>query len=241
VALPVALSRDRAGRAAQEAAAGPSPHGKRRRSRARSGVDDRGFPRALFSSAGPLAYPNMIAGTKGAGMNWTELIGNAIEYHYQVATNLMDLVDEDKLAWRPQTGQNWMTTGQLLKHISDACGAPMRGFVTGDWGLPAGVDMKDLPPEQMMPPAEKLPAVTSVAEARQLLAKDKQTALAMLEQCSETDLTNKIAKAPWDPMELKLGQRLLQMVEHLSQHKAQLFYYLKLQGKPVNTGHLWGM
>jgi hypothetical protein len=37
-----------------------------------------------------------------------------------------------------------------------------------------------------------------------------------------------------------LGQRLLQMVAHLAQHKAQLFYYLKLQGKPVHTGHLWG-
>jgi hypothetical protein len=24
-------------------------------------------------------------------------------------------------------------------------------------------------------------------------------------------------------------------------HAGQLFYYLKLQGKPVNTGHLWGM
>jgi hypothetical protein len=31
------------------------------------------------------------------------------------------------------------------------------------------------------------------------------------------------------------------MVGHLAQHKGQLFYYLKLQGKPVNTAHLWGM
>ena len=174
-------------------------------------------------------------------MNWTELIEGGIEYNYKIMANLLDLVDEDKLAWKPQTGQNWMTTGQLLKHICDACGMGMRGFVTGDWGLPDGVDMKSLPPEQMLPPAEKLPAVKSVAEAKKLLAQDKQTALAMLKKCSEGDLANKIAKAPWDPMELKLGQRMLQMVEHLSQHKSQLFYYLKLQGKPVNTSHLWGM
>ena len=38
-----------------------------------------------------------------------------------------------------------------------------------------------------------------------------------------------------------LGRRLLQMVEHLNQHKGQLFYYLKLQGVPVHTGNLWGM
>jgi hypothetical protein len=31
------------------------------------------------------------------------------------------------------------------------------------------------------------------------------------------------------------------MIGHLAQHKAQLFYYLKLQGKPVHTGHLYGM
>ena len=31
------------------------------------------------------------------------------------------------------------------------------------------------------------------------------------------------------------------MAEHLAQHKAQLFYYLKLQGKDVNTMHLYGM
>ena len=31
------------------------------------------------------------------------------------------------------------------------------------------------------------------------------------------------------------------MVEHLATHKAQLFYYLKLQGKDVDTMHLWGM
>jgi hypothetical protein len=31
------------------------------------------------------------------------------------------------------------------------------------------------------------------------------------------------------------------MVTHLDVHKSQLFYYLKLQGKPVNTAHLWGM
>jgi hypothetical protein len=30
-------------------------------------------------------------------------------------------------------------------------------------------------------------------------------------------------------------------VQHLAQHKGHLFYYLKLQGKPVHTGDLWGM
>ena len=136
-----------------------------------------------------------------------------------------------------------MTLGQLLKHLADGCGAPMRGFVTGDWGpLPEGAaDAGELSPEEMLLPAEKMPTVESVAEAKEQLAKDKQLALEMLAECSEEDLSTKPAPAPWDPSEMILGHRLLQMVNHLGSHKHQLFYYLKLQGQPVNTGHLWGM
>jgi len=174
-------------------------------------------------------------------MSWTELLKNEIEHTYGVTDKLMDLVDENQLGWKPSTGSNWMTIGQVLRHITDACGAAMKGFVTGDWGMPEGFDPSQLPPEEMLPSAEKLPTIESVAEAKKLLAEDKQVALEMLAKCSENDLDNKIATAPWDPTELVLGYRLLQMVDHLKQHKAQLFYYLKLQGKPVNTGNLWGM
>jgi len=134
-----------------------------------------------------------------------------------------------------------MTTGQLLMHLSSSCGAPFKGFVTGDWGFPKGVDVTKLSPEEMLPPAEKMPTVTSVAETRELLRKDKKTTLEILAKCSEKDLGQKPATAPWDPTPLILGRRLLQMLDHLKQHKGQLFYYLKLQGKPVHTGDMWGM
>ena len=54
-------------------------------------------------------------------------------------------------------------------------------------------------------------------------------------------LASDTAPAPWDPRPVILGYRLPQTITHLNQHKAQLFYYLKLQGNPVNTSHLWGM
>ena len=174
-------------------------------------------------------------------MNWTDLLKGEIEDAYKVTDALMELVDADQLGWKPATGSNWMTTGQLLHHLTNACGAAIRGFVTGDWGLPEGIDMSDLGPEEMLPPAEKMPSVSSVGEARQLLAEDKQVGLDALAQCSEERLATEIAPAPWDPSEVVLGYRLLQMVGHLRIHTAQLFYYLKLQGKPVHTGHLWGM
>lgn len=174
-------------------------------------------------------------------MNWAELLKAEIEFTYAAAEKLMDLVDEDALDWKPATGSNWMTTGQVLRHMTDACGMAAKGFVTGDWGMPEGMDPSQIPPEEMLPPAEKLPTVTSVSEAKELIAKDKAVAFETVAQCSEDDLANKIATAPWDPTPLVLGHRILQMVDHLKQHKGQLFYYLKLQGKPVNTGNLWGM
>jgi len=174
-------------------------------------------------------------------MDWAKLLNSEIESTYASATKLMDLVDDGALDWKPATGANWMTTGQVLRHMTDACGMASKGFVTGDWGMPEGVDVGQMPPEAMLPPAEKLPTVSSVAEAKDLLAKDKVVALEMVAQCGEEDLANKTATAPWDPTPLVLGHRILQMVEHLKQHKSQLFYYLKLQGTPVNTGNLWGM
>jgi hypothetical protein len=173
-------------------------------------------------------------------MNWTELLKSEIEFTYKITDGLMNLVDEDSLEWKPSPENNWMTTGQLLMHLTNACGAAIRGFVTGDWGLPEGINLEDLSPEEMLPPAEKLPTIGSVTEARDLLVKDKQVALEMLAQCSEDNLASRNIKAPWDSKDVILGYRLHQMVLHLSQHTSQLFYYLKLQGKNVNTTHLWG-
>lgn len=174
-------------------------------------------------------------------MNWTELLKAEIESSYSVTDKLLSQVDDSALEWKPPTGSNWMTTGQLLKHLTESCGAAFRGFVTGDWGLPEGVDISKLSPEEMLPPAEKMPAIASTAEARRLLSVDKELAMRMLAKCGEEGLAHKTAPAPWDPTKMILGHRLLQMVDHLKQHKGQLFYYLKLQGKPINTGDLWGM
>jgi uncharacterized damage-inducible protein DinB len=174
-------------------------------------------------------------------MNWTQLLKDEIETTYTTTGKLLDRVDSDSLAWKPASGSNWMTVGQLLKHITSACGGACKGFVTGDWGLPEGVKLEDLPPEEMLPPADKMPTITSVEEARKLVSEDKAVALQMIDQAGEHDLANKEVAAPWAPdVKFALGRHLLQMVQHLDRHKSQLFYYLKLQGKPVNTGDLWG-
>lgn len=169
-------------------------------------------------------------------MNWTKLLEGEIESTYRATDGLMALCEGLPLDWKPATGSNWMTTGQVLHHLTNACGHCCRGFVTGDWGMP-----KDAKPEDMMPSAEKLPSVKSVAEARKMLADDKAVALRMVKEVGEKDLDGKLVAAPWDPRQFSYGLQFLHMAQHLASHKSQLFYYLKLQGKPVHTGNLWGM
>jgi hypothetical protein len=171
-------------------------------------------------------------------MSWKQLLEMEVQFAYGAAEKLVGMVNDEALNWKPSTGANWMTTAQLLKHLGESGGRPMRAFVTGDWGLPPGTDTGEM---AGLPKAEEMASVGSVAEAKQLLEADKRMALDTLAACDEASLAHKKAPAPWDPTEMVLGHRLLQMVDHFKQHKGQLFYYLKLQGKPVHTGDLWGM
>ncbi|MBM3423834.1 MAG: DinB family protein [Chlorobi bacterium] len=174
-------------------------------------------------------------------MNWKQLLERQLDDAFRVAERLVRLLDEKDLAWKPSEGSNWMTTGQLLLHLGKSCGVPMKGFATGEWDMPGHSDVNEKKTEKKMPPpADQLKSIRSVDEALKLLSLDKSLALETLSKCSEEDLESKPAPAPWDPENVNLGLRLLQMIDHLNQHKAQLFYYLKMQGKPVNTYHLYG-
>ena len=80
-------------------------------------------------------------------MNFTDLLKNEMEGAYRATEGLLELVDDDSLNWKPEAGRNWMTVGQLLMHIPTACGFCCRGFVTGDWGMPEGASIEDMPAE----------------------------------------------------------------------------------------------
>lgn len=173
-------------------------------------------------------------------MDWDRLLETEMEPAYRAAEGLMKRVDDGALDWKPSSGENWMTTGQLLRHMTEACGALFRGFVTGEWGFPTDDAPTDQPEGTMFPPAESLPTIGSVAAALEALAADRALARRMLEEAAGR--LDEPTPPPWDPENpLPLGQQLLGMVNHLNTHKAQLFYYLKLQGQPLNTLHLYGM
>jgi uncharacterized damage-inducible protein DinB len=176
-------------------------------------------------------------------MNWTNLLTREMTATYQTTDNMLAQLKDADLNWKPATGENWMTVGQLLAHINGSCGACCQGVVTGDWGLPEGdCDGDAGGHEPMMPTAEQMATVESVAAARAALAADRKVALQMLEKAGEKNLSTLKSAAPWEPdNQLILGHHLLHMVNHLAIHKAQLFYYLKLMGRKVDTMTLWGM
>lgn len=157
-------------------------------------------------------------------MGWKAILIEQVKDAYRSAEGLLELVEDEQLGWKPESGENWMTTGQLLNHMADACGSMFKGFITGEWEFEEG-----------------LGAVETVAEGKDKLVADKALALELLEALAEDDLTDRMVQAPWEKEARPLGYSLSQMVSHLDVHKSQLFYYLKLTGKDVNTAHMWGM
>jgi len=149
---------------------------------------------------------------------------------------LMKMAPADKIDWKPAEG-NYFTLGQVLEHLSTDLGAEIKGFVTGDWGVeltPEG----EFPPEmQVLPPAEKFPCCDPQTALKQL---DKSYRLSKetLAGLSEEDFRSKMVKAPWG-VEGPMWSMLLSALEHLINHKYQLFFYLKMLGLPVNTYTLY--
>jgi len=174
-------------------------------------------------------------------MRLTDLLKEEASHSYATTDALFRLAGEGDLGFKPAQGKNWMTLGQLVLHCTNACGTGIRGFVTGEWGLPDGKTFEDLPPEQALPPAEALPRVESLARAFSLLAEDKVLALQYIDEAGEENLLTRRLAAPWGGAELTLFQHIQHMIGHLDIHKSQLFYYLKLMGRDVNTSHLWGV
>ena len=174
-------------------------------------------------------------------MKLKDILLNEAETAYSITENLFALVSNNELLWKPSTGKNWMTLGQLMMHCPNfGCGKAVKGFVKGDWGLPEGKNIEDLNAENHIPPQIELPSVDKVEQAFKLLENDKKLALECIAEVDEAMFLDKTMVAPWGGSELSLFQHLLHMIEHLVQHKGQLFYYLKLMDKNVNTNNLWG-
>ncbi|MBI4641582.1 MAG: DinB family protein [Candidatus Tectomicrobia bacterium] len=140
-----------------------------------------------------------------------------VERLHKLTKKLMSLAP-DQPDWKP--GENFMSLGDLLNHLSGINRAIIRSVKGPDAVPPVGPDK----------------AVTAQA-AISRMEEGFAAAIKVLDELPESDYLNKevetqIYKGP-------LYGMLSRIVEHQTNHKMQLFFYLKLLGKPVNTQTLY--
>ena len=148
--------------------------------------------------------------------------------NYGPAEKLIGMVPADKLKWQP--GPTFMSTGQVICHLSDSLGGGFEMLLSGKW-----------PSMEEMAEGMKLENLPSCGpqEALDKLEKDKKTLRQVLDGMSEEDFTNKVVSVPWG-WNAKMEHMGINFLGHFTNHKMQLFTYLKLLGLPVNTETLYG-
>ena len=170
-------------------------------------------------------------------MTLSRILKQEAEGMYRATEGLFKKVED--LAWRPESGRNWMTTGQLMRHCTEACGFTIKGFIIDGWGVPAGEEGATGTSDGLLPSLDDLPDVSSVEEGLDRLADDQALCMKVLSEVTDERLLSERSRAPWGGPEVTLFQHCNGMIWHLGQHKGQLFYYLKLQGMDVDTFDLW--
>ncbi len=159
-------------------------------------------------------------------MNKNEFCQYALDA-FKPVENMIKMVPADKLDWRP--GPNFMTLGQVINHLGSGIGTELRMLITNSWPKPEEMEAA------MQPGA--MPSCTA-EEALAKLEKDKETLREVLAGVTEEDFANKVVSVPWG-WQNKLERMALDFREHFTNHKMQLFTYLKLLGYPVNTQTLY--
>jgi len=149
--------------------------------------------------------------------------------NYRPAEKLISMVPADKLNWKP--GPTFMSFGQVICHLGGGLGTGLDWLLGGK--LPSMEEME----ESMK--LENLPSC-SPQEALDKLEQDKKILRQVLDGLSEEDFTNKVVSAPWG-MRAKMERMAIGFLGHFTNHKMQLFTYLKLLSLPVNTQTLYGM
>jgi hypothetical protein len=124
-----------------------------------------------------------------------------------------------------------MSLGQLIYHLGDGVGLPLRCLVSGEWPFTS--------PEQMVEvmKLEKLPSC-GVGEALKKLEEEKTILRECLDGITEGDFVHKVVSAPWG-VEGSIEGMAIDFREHFTNHKMQLFFYLKLLDFPADSDTLY--
>jgi len=148
--------------------------------------------------------------------------------NYAPVEKLIGMVPADKVNWRP--GPTFMSVGQVISHLSDGLGGGLEMMVSGKFPsmeeMEVGMKLENLPS-------------CGPKEGLDKLEMDKKILRQVLDGMSEEDFTNKVFSVPWG-WKAKMERMAIAFLEHFTNHKMQLFTYLKLLDLPVNTQTLYG-
>jgi uncharacterized damage-inducible protein DinB len=150
---------------------------------------------------------------------------------YKATRGLIQLTPDDKLDFKP--AEDLMTVAQVLKHVASCLGASLSMALSNSW--------PEMPEDEMMLPTEKIPKSASAAEALEEIDQDWELLQKEMAKITDGEFNQNKINVPWMPMPMTLLEFMMQAREHLSNHRMQLFIWLKLSGEKLHTGHLYGM
>ena len=158
---------------------------------------------------------------------YMEYAGNV----YRATRGLAALTPADKLDYKPMEGV--FSVAQLLKHCGECLGKMASMALHDNW--------PQMPEGEMLPPADNFPRVSTIQEAINELDKDWQLMSEELQTLTDDEFNTKMVEPPWMPMPVPFAAFMMQSMEHLCNHRMQLFLWLKMSGEKLNTIHLYGM
>jgi hypothetical protein len=147
---------------------------------------------------------------------------------------LMEKTPADKLDWRPDP--SFLKLSAVMHHISNAVGTELGNVMNDAWEYRAG----GTGGEAGLPPADKFPVVKSVKEAREMIDADWKLFEERFAGVDEKTFNNQVCRIPWMAPGTTLKEYMLLTAEHLSNHRMQLFIYLRLLGVKADTASLYG-
>ena len=147
---------------------------------------------------------------------------------------LVSKAPENKLDWRPDA--SFLKLGAVVRHVCTAVGAELSNVMNGGWAYKPEGGGEGLG----LPSADAFPTVKSVKEGLDMLDADWKLFEEAFSRVSEHTFNAQVCTIPWMAPGTMLKEYLLLTAEHLSNHRMQLFMYLRLLGVKVNTSHLYG-
>jgi hypothetical protein len=151
---------------------------------------------------------------------------------------LIEKAPGDTLDWRPDP--SFMKLSAVLHHVANAVGSLLRDVMNDEWEYRVEGTGGDAGGSAGLPPADAYPVVKSVKEAREMIDADWKMFEERFARIDENTFNNQVCKIPWMAPGTTLKEYMLLTVEHLSNHRMQLFMYLRILGVKVDTTNLYG-